>query len=431
MAPTGNGPESELAAAIAAASRHGIDRRGFLRLAGVAGGAVAGGSVLAACGVGAQKKAAPSGSALRKAAAGYWSDKKKTGHVNWAQWPLYIDVSDSNKSDHPSVDQFEKATGIKVKYYEVIQDDPSFFAKVQPSLQSGQYTGYDLAVITNGIYFDKLRELGYLLPLDQSRLTNFKKYAGDSYRHTSYDPGNVYSVPWQSGITGIAYDASKVSKPITSYFDLWDPSLKGKVGMFADNQDLPNAALVAMFGDPQKTGPAQWRKAADKLKQQRDKGIVRKYYEQGYIDAISKGDIWASQAWSGDVFQALASGAKHLKFVIPKEGGVLWTDNMVLLKGAKNPVDAMMLMDFYYQPKIAAEVAEWVNYITPVPSARQVVLSDARAAKGSDRASLQQLANSPLVFPSQQDYAELHNYRTLTNAEEQTWNSIFQPIYQS
>jgi spermidine/putrescine transport system substrate-binding protein len=262
-------------------------------------------------------------------------------------------------------------------------------------------------------------------------LTNFKKYAGDAYRHTAYDPGNVYSVPWQSGITGIAYDASKVSKPLTSFFDLWDPALKGKVGMFADNEDLPNAVLVAMFGDPAKTGPTQWRQAAAKLKEQRDKGIVRKYYEQGYIDAISKGDIWASQAWSGDVFQALASGAKHLEFVIPKEGGVLWTDNLVILKGAKHPVDAMKLMDFYYQPKIAAEVAEYVNYITPVPAARQVVLSDANAAKGSDRASLLQIADSPLVFPTKQDYAKLHNYRTLNNAEEQTWNSIFQPIYQS
>jgi spermidine/putrescine transport system substrate-binding protein len=397
---------------------------------GLGAGAAGGSALLAACGVSGEKKAEPTGSALKKTVADYWAGKKQTGRVNWAQWPLYIDVGDK-KGDHPSVDQFTKATGITVTYDEAIQDDPSFFAKIQPSLQAGQYTGYDVATITNGLYFDKLRELGYLIPLDQSRLTNFKKYAGDAYRHTAYDPGNIYSVPWQSGITGIAYDASKVSKPLTSFFDLWDPELKGKVGMFADNEDLPNAALVAMFGDPAKTGPTQWRQAAAKLKEQRDKGIVRKYYEQGYIDAISKGDIWASQAWSGDVFQALASGAKHLKFVIPKEGGVLWTDNLVLLKGAKHPVDAMKLMDFYYQPKVAAEVAEYVNYITPVPAARQVVLSDAKAAKGSDRASLLQIADSPLVFPTPQDYAKLHNYRTLTNAEEQTWNSIFQPIYQS
>ena len=427
---TGSGDVPEMPFPLGPRGRR-MDRRDFLRLTGLGAGAIGGGALLGACGVSGEKKATPSGSALRSSATDFWTGKKSTGHVNWAQWPLYIDVSDNNKSDHPSVDQFTKATGVKVKYYEVIQEDDSFFAKVRPTLQAGQYTGYDIATITNGLYFDKLKQLGYLIPLDQNRLRNFKANAAPAYRRTSYDPGNVYSVPWQSGITGIAYDESKVPKPLRSFFDLFDPALKGKVGMFGDNQDLPNATLVAMFGDPQKTGPDQWRKAADRLKQQRDKGIVRKYYEQGYIDALSKGDIWACQAWSGDVFQALASGAKHLKFVIPSEGGVLWTDNLVLLKGAKNPVDAMTLMDFYYQPKIAAEVAEWVNYITPVPAARRVVLQDARASKGEDKQALLQLANSPLVFPTAQDYQKLHNYRTLSNADEETWNSIFQPIYQS
>jgi spermidine/putrescine transport system substrate-binding protein len=318
-----------------------------------------------------------------------------------------------------------------VKYYEVIQEDSSFFAKVQPSLSAGQYSGYDLATITNGIYFDKFRELGLLVPLDHSYLKNFEAHAGAAYKTSSYDPGNVYSVPWQSGITGIAYNASKVPKPLKSFFDLFDPALKGKVGMFGDNEDLPNAALVAMFGDPQKTGVAQWKQAAAKLTAQRKSGVVRKYYDQGYIDDLSKGDIWATQAWSGDVFQALASGATDLKFVIPSEGGVLWTDNLVILKGVEHAVDSMMVMDYYYDPKIAAEVAEYVNYITPVPAAQQAVRADAAAASGKDKAALQQLANSPLIFPTAADYSKLHRYRTLTNSELDTWNNIFEPVYQS
>jgi spermidine/putrescine transport system substrate-binding protein len=397
---------------------------------GLGAGAAGGSALLGACGVNGAKKVQPTGSALKKTVADFWAGKKQTGRVNWAQWPLYIDVGDK-KGDHPSVDQFSQATGIKVKYSEVIQDTGSFVAKVRPTLAAGQYTGYDVATITNGVFFEQMKQLGYLVPLDQSRLTNFKRYAADAYKHSSYDPGNVYSVPWQSGITGIAYDESKVPKPITSFMDLFDPRLKGKVGMFANTDDLPNPTLVAMFGDPQKTGPDQWRQAADKLKQQRDAGIVRKYFEQDYIDSLSKGDIWACQAWSGDVFQALASGAKHLKFVIPKEGAIIWTDNLVLLKGVQHPVDAMMLMDFYYQPKIAAEVAEYVNYITPVPDAQQVVLKDASAAKGEDKAALLQVAHSPLVFPTQADYAKLYRYRTLNNQELQTWNSIFEPVYQS
>jgi spermidine/putrescine transport system substrate-binding protein len=403
-----------------------LGRRDLFRYAGAGVGL----ATLAACGVSAEGKKQATGSSLTKQVDAFWAGKTKTDKVNWAQWPLYIDVG-KHKSDHPSIDQFTAATGIKVNYSEVIQDDDTFFAKVQPSLSAGQYSGYDVAVITNGVDFDRFRELGLFVPLDHSYLTNFEKYAGPTYKTAAYDPGNVYSVPWQSGITGIAYNTKKVPKPLTSFFDLWNPALKGKVGMFADNEDLPNAVLVAMFGDPQKTGVTQWKQAAAKLNQQRTSGIVRKYYQQDYINALSTGDIWACQAWSGDIFQALESGAKDLAFAIPSEGGVLWTDNMVLLKQIENPVSSMMLIDWYYQPKIAAEVAEYVNYITPVPSAQAVVKADAANATGSDRATLLSIAKSPLVFPTAADYNELYRYRTLTNNELTVWNNIFEPVYQS
>ncbi len=403
-----------------------VGRRDFLRLAGGGVGMAA----LAACGVSGQAKAQPKGSALAKDVNSFWAGKQKTSEVNWAQWPLYIDVG-KNKSDHPSIDQFTSKTGIKVHYDEVIQEDDTFFAKVQPSLSAGQYSGYDIATITNGVYFDKFRQLDLFVPLDHAYLKNFEKYAGSSYKTSAYDPGNVYSVPWQSGITGIAFNTKKVPKPLTSFFDLWDPALKGKVGMFGDNEDLPNAALVAMFGDPSKTTESQWKQAAAKLTQQRKSGIVRKYYDQGYIDDLSKGDIWACQAWSGDIFQALASGAKDLVFITPKEGGVLWTDNLVLLKNIKNPVSSMMLIDWYYQPKIAAEVAEYVNYITPVPAAQQAVQADAAAASGSDKAALNMLSKSPLIFPTAADYSKLYRYKTLSNSELEIWDNIFEPVYQS
>lgn len=403
-----------------------MNRRDLLRYAG-AGATLA---TLAACGVGGAGKKQATGTSLQNQIASYWKGKVKTGEVNWAQWPLYIDVG-KNKSDHPSIDQFTATTGIKVHYSEVIQDDDSFFAQVQPSLSAGQYSGYDVAVITNGVDFDKFKELGLFIPLDHSYLKNFTKYADPTYKNSAYDPGNVYSVPWQSGITGIAYNEKKVPQPLTKFADLFDPALKGKVGMFGDNEDLPNAALVAMFGDPQKTGETQWRQAAAKLNQQRKDGIVRKYYTQDYVNALSTGDIWACQAWSGDIFQALESGATDLKFAIPEEGAVLWTDNMVLLKGNKNPVSSMLLMDWFYDPKIAAEVAEYVNYITPVPASAAVIKSDAAKATGSDQALLTSIATSPLVFPSSADYSKLYRYRTLTNDELDTWNSIFEPIYQS
>jgi spermidine/putrescine transport system substrate-binding protein len=402
-----------------------LGRRDLLRYAGLGAGAAA----LAACGVGGKAAPQATGTALSDQIDAFWADKKKTGSVNWAHWPYYIDKD--GKGGHPTIDQFTAATGIKVHFTEPIQDTGSFFAKVQPSLSAGQYSGYDVATITNGTDFDKFKQLGLLVPLDHARLPNFNKYAAPAYKRSAYDPGNVYSIPWQSGITGIGYNKTKVPKPLTSFFDLFDPALKGKVGMFADNQDLPNAALVAMFGDPSKTGEAQWRQAATKLTQQRKSGVVRKYYEQEYINALSDGDIWASQAWSGDIFQAVAGGAKDLVFAIPSEGGVLWTDNFVLFKQIKHPVDAMMLMDWYYRPQIAAEAAESINYITPVPAAKDVILQDAANATGADKTALEQLAKSPLVFPSPEDYSKLYRYRDLTNAEAETWNGIFEPIYQS
>jgi spermidine/putrescine transport system substrate-binding protein len=404
-----------------------ISRRSVLRL----GGLSAAGMALAACGVSGSKKATPSNSAQQQdAVTKYWTGKTKSGTLDFANWPLYMDVSDSNKDDHPSLDLFTKRTGIKVSYKEVIQEDGSFFGKIQPELAAGSGIGYDLIVITNGLYLDKLIQLGYLVPLDHKQLPNFAANAASLYKNPSYDPNNAYTVAWQSGITGIGYDPKRVGRKITSWQDLLDPKFKGKVGMFGDTEDLPNSALLAVGVTPEKSTQDDWKKAADWLKKQKSAGVVRKYYEQDYIDPLSKGDLWISMAWSGDIFQANASGA-NLEFVVPDEGAALWTDNMCIPQHAKHPVDAITYMNFVYDPKIAAMLAEYINYITPAPSAAEVIKSDAAAATGDNKATLEGVATSPLVFPSRADYAKLHRYRVLTSAEEKVWNSLFEPVYQS
>jgi spermidine/putrescine transport system substrate-binding protein len=402
-----------------------ISRRQAIQLGGLSAMA----ATLAACGVKGAKKA-PSSSAAQDAVKTFWAAQKQTGRLDFANWPLYLDASEKNKNDHPSLTLFTKQTGIKVTYKEVIQENASFFGKVQPQLAAGQSIGYDIIVITNGTYLDKLMQLGYLTALDQSKMSNFYANASSLVKSPSYDHGNVYTMAWQSGITGIGYDPKRVGKKITSWADLQDVALRGKVGMFGDNQDLPNSALLAVGVNPETSKEADWHTAADWLKKQGDAGIVRKYYEQDYITPLSKGDIWASMAWSGDVFQANASGAT-LEFVVPSEGAVIWTDNMCMPKHAAHPLDAMTYMDFVYDPKIAAMLAEYINYITPVPGAQQVIQQDADAATGEDKAYDEGLVKSPLIFPSQSDFARLRRYRVLTPAEEKTWNSIFEPIYQS
>jgi spermidine/putrescine transport system substrate-binding protein len=403
-----------------------MSRRRALQLGGIS----ALGLSLAACGI----PGANSGSkqlSLTDARAEikkFWQQHPtKTGQLDFENWPLYIDVGTG--SDHPSLDLFTKQTGIKVKYDEGIQDDDSYFGKIQPVLASGQSIGWDIIVITNGIYLDKLIELDYLMPLDQNAMPNFYANASPLVLDPSFDRGNVYTMAWQSGMTGIAYNPKYIDREITSWQDLQDPAFKGKVGMFADIEDTPNSALCAIGVRPENSTENDWKKAAAWLEKQRP--LVRKYYQQGYVAPLSKGDLWISLAWSGDIFQANASGA-NLKFVVPKEGAPLWTDNMCIPAHAAHPRDAMIYMDWVYQPKIAAMLAEYINYITPVPATQQLILEDAKnATSKDDKASLEELANSPLIFPSKADYSKLHRYRVLDPDEEKVWDKIFEPIYQS
>jgi spermidine/putrescine transport system substrate-binding protein len=392
-------------------------RRDALKLFGAAGAGLA----LSACGVQGKKVAAPKQGDVQR----FWAGKTKRGQVDFANWPLYMDPR------KPELKQFTEQTGIEVTYKEVIQENASFFAKVRPQLAAGQAIGHDLIVITNGIQFSQLVQLGYIAPLDHGKLPNFAKHADPTYKKEAFDPGNVYSIPWATGITGIAYNPEYVKEDITSINALFDPKYKGKVGMMSDTQEIGNMGMFASGIDPEKSTPADWTKAATRLEKQRDDGIVRKYYDQGYIDPLTRGDIWLTMAWSGDVFQKNLEGA-NLKFVIPQEGGTIWTDNMMIPKTAEHPVDALMLMDFFYDPKIAAGLAEYINYVTPVPAAKQVILDKAATQSGDDQKTLQTLAASPLVFPAPADYAKLRHYRVFKDPQEQRqYESAFQPIVTS
>jgi spermidine/putrescine transport system substrate-binding protein len=304
-----------------------------------------------------------------------------------------------------------------------------WFAKVQPQLAAGQSIGYDLMVITNGIQFGQFVDSGFLAPLDHSKLPNYTANAAASYSNEAFDKGNVYSVPWTSGITGIAYDPAKVKRPITKLADLWDPAFKGKVGMFSDTQELGNFGMMVLGIDPAKSTADDWKKAADKLKEQKSSGVLRNYYDQSYIDALGKGEVWITQAWSGDVFQKNVSDGTNFKFVIPEEGGTIWTDNFSIPVTAANPVDALTLIDFFYKVDIAASLAEYINYVCPVPAAQAQIKADAAKATGDTKASLESVADSPLVFPVEADYSKLHYYRDFpTVAEQQEYQKTFEPI---
>lgn len=393
-------------------------RRELLRMSGVA----AAGAVLAACGV--QGKGSPgAGAPAPDAVAKFWAGKTGNGTVNFANWPLYMDPQ------QPELKKFTAATGVRVNYHEVIQEMGPWFAKVQPQLAAGQDIGYDLMVITNGIQFKQFVDSGFLAPLDHSKLPNFAANADPAYRNEAFDKGNVYSIPWTSGITGIAYDPKRITRPISKLADLWDPTFKGKVGMFSDTQELGNFGLLALGINPATATPGDWRRAAAKLQEQKDQGVLRDYYEQDYVDALGKGEVWICQAWSGDIFQKNVSDGTDLRFVIPSDGGTIWTDNFTIPVTAKNPLDAIRLMDYFYGVETAASLAEYINYVCPVPAARERIRADAAAASGAEKASLRAVAESPLVFPAAADYAKLHYYRDFASAaEQQEFQSIFEPV---
>ncbi|MFB9628085.1 polyamine ABC transporter substrate-binding protein [Nonomuraea helvata] len=391
-------------------------RRDFFRVTGFS----AAGLALAACGVQGQKAAPPKADAVKD----YWAKQTKHGKVVFANWPEYM------PEDQAPLKKFQQATGISYEYKEVIQENAEFFGKADPVLRAGQPLGYDIVVMTNGVQLQHMIDLGYATPLDHAQLPNFEANAGQKYKERAYDPGNKYTVPYTSGVTGIAYNTKYVDDDITSIEALFDPKYKGRVGMMGDAQEIGNFAMFALGIDPEKSTEADWKKAGEKLKAQRDDGIVRKYYDQSYIDAVAKGDVWLSMAWSGDVFQRQLAG-EPVKFVVPEEGGTIWTDNMLIPKGAANPVDALMLMDYLYQPVVAAELDEFIQYVTPVPAVQDLLREKAKTAKGKDKKALEDMVDSPLMFPSEADYAKLRSYTPLTTQQEQVFNPIFQSITQA
>jgi spermidine/putrescine transport system substrate-binding protein len=398
-----------------------ISRRSVLRGGGLLGAS----AVLAACGVsGTSEEEQPQ-------APGFWAGQSKAGTLDFANWPLYMDTAKvGGKTVYPSLQEFTKQTGIKVNYKEVIQENDAFIGRLNPSLKAGQDPGWDLIVITNGGPIEKLIRQGFLTELDQSKLPNFQRNAGAAFKNPSYDPGNKYTVAWQSGLTGLAYNPKLTKREITSFNDLFDPAFKGKITMFGDDTDFPTLTMIGLGIDPATSKEADWRRAAEKMKQLKPQ--LREFIDNaGEAEVLSSGNAWISMAYSGDIYILNNSGSPDIKFVVPKEGAALWTDNMAIPKGAKHPVDAITYMDYVYQPEVAAKLAEYIAYITPVPASKQQLQAKAATASGEDKQTLDGLIASPLVFPTDADLAKSKRYRVLSVQEEQVWDRIFQPIIQS
>jgi spermidine/putrescine transport system substrate-binding protein len=374
-----------------------LSRRGFIGRAGSSGLALSGlAAVLAACGgvQGENQKA----SKQKQSTKAVSHPKTAIGNWTFSNWPLYIDKK--------VLKQFDKQYGGKVKYVEDINDNFEFFGKVRQQLQAKQPIGRDIVTLTDYMAARWVR-LNYVEPIDKKNVPNAANLV-DNLKTINYDPKREYTLPWQSGATSIGYNIKKTGRELRSIKDLFDPKFKGKVTMLSEPYDSASAVLLGDGIDASKATIDQLLGAIQKIDQANKKGQFRKFTGNDYAQLLAKGDIWVALAYSGDLVQ-LQSDNPDLRFSYAEEGCPLFTDNMMMPAKVQHPYAAETMMNYVYQPEVAATIAAYVNYISPVKGVKEVLLKKDP-----------KLASNPLIFPPEDVAKRLHPYPALSPKDEQT-----------
>jgi spermidine/putrescine transport system substrate-binding protein len=385
--------------------RAAMTRRSLLRAS--AGGAltVGGLGALSACGIPA------AGNTKGGVSAEDHSAKEKV--VNFSNWTEYIDVDESEKH-HPTLDQFRKRTGISVKYTEDINDNVEFFGKIKPQLAAGQDTGRDIIVLTDWLAARLIR-LGWVQKLDASNLPHAYANLSAQFRDPDWDPGRAYSYVWQGISTVIAYNKKALDGvEVKSVSDLLDNAkLKGRVGFLSEMRDSIGMTLLDMGKDPARFTADDYDAAIARLQKAVDKGQIRRFTGNDYTSDLTSGDFAACIAWAGDVVQ-LKADSPDIDFIIPDSGYMTSTDNMLIPNKARHKTNAERLIDFYYEPKPAAELAAYINYVSPVDGVKpELEKLDPDAA------------NNPLIIPDKAMAAKSHAFRSLSSKEETAFEEKF------
>ena len=331
--------------------------------------------------------------------------------ITVSNWPFYIDQNDDATS-FPTLDQFREETGVTVNYLEDINSNEEFFGEIQAPLSRGQSIDRDIIVPTAWLAA-RLLGLGYLQKLDKSAIPNMVNLE-DTLASPAWDPNRDYSLPWQSYITGIGYDPKKVGGQLTSVEELLDPALKGKVTMLDSMEDTAALFMLEMGGDVVNPDQAMFNEICEKLKKAVDDGQIRQFTGNDYTGLLAGGDAWASIAWSGDIV-ILQADNPNLEFTIPDAGGMSSVDTMVIPTGG-DVYTASTFMNFFYDPAVAAQVAAYVNYITPVKGTKEAITEIDPA-----------LAENPLIFPPPEVLENLYEFsaEAIENPEfQEQWQSV-------
>jgi spermidine/putrescine transport system substrate-binding protein len=392
---------------MSARPRPVVSRRTVLRGLSLSALGVSGGGLLTACGTPAAKQSE------QQCVSTDQSSTQKT--LNFSNWPSYMDEADqkvNGKTVLPTLAAFEKKSGIKVTYTADVNDNAEFYAKVKDQLGACQPTGRDIFVLTDWMAA-RMTALGWIQKLDHANLPNLDANLLASLKAPGWDPKREHSVPWQSGLTGIAYNA-KHTREVKSFTDLLTRSdLKGKVTLLSEMRDTMLFMLKIVGADPARFTDEEWGKALEKLKGYVASSQVRRFTGNDYIQDLNAGNIAACEAWSGDVL-ALQADNPDIKFVVPEEGLSLWSDNMLVPNKSAHKANAEALMNYYYTPEVAATLAAWVNYICPVQGAQQ-------AMEKIDP----ELVHNPLIFPDATVLAKASSFMALDETKAKQYESDF------
>jgi spermidine/putrescine transport system substrate-binding protein len=329
-------------------------------------------------------------------------------------FPLYIDGDEPGAPG--SVSRFQTATGIQLRYLEDISDARQFFARIQPQLASGRAISQDLLVLPSWMA-ERLIGLGWLDPLPLAQVPNAANLIA-SLRDPSWDPQGRFSLPWQSGIAGIAYNIKATGRELRSVDDLFDPDLKGRVSALLEMRDTMGLLMLA---DGKDISQPSWEAAQPsfaRLEQARRDGQIRRFTGNDYQNDLLAGNLAACIGWSGDVAQ-LALEEPDLRFLVPESGGVLWADVMVMPRGARHQEAVARWLNWVYDPVEAARIAAAVQYISPVRGVREILAQDPATAA---------LARSPLMFPDAEMQSRLKVFGPLSETEDARWEERFAAI---
>ena len=329
-----------------------------------------------------------------------------------SNWPAYIDPR-RKKTSTSSI--FTQQTGVQIDYTDDVNDNSEFYAKVKNQLGSCQPVGRDIMVLTDWMAA-RMIDLGWTQTLDPSKIPNVTANVLEPLRGLAWDPDFAYHVPWQTGLTGIAYNSDEVDE-VGSFEDLLTRSdLKGRISLLTEMRDTMGFMLKVVGADPSDFDDSQWDDAIERLRGVVADGQVRAFTGNEYIQDLAAGNIVACEAWSGDVIQAQFDNPA-IKFVTPEEGLNLWSDNMLVPNGAEHQANAEAWMDYYYDPEVAAKLAAWVNYICPVQGAKEQM-------EKIDPS----LVDNQLIFPDEETLAATSSFMALDAEQTSRYEGDFADV---